>query len=48
VGSGGISADDPDATTKLREQLEKCEKRQTLMIAANKALRKVTTTHCAH
>jgi hypothetical protein len=40
VGTGGISSDDPDAVAKLKTDLEKCEKMQALMVAANKAIRK--------
>ncbi|MDR3488795.1 MAG: DUF3560 domain-containing protein [Bradyrhizobium sp.] len=40
VGTGGVSSDDPDAVCKLREQLEALEKRQTLMTAANRLVRK--------
>ena len=40
VGSGGISSDDPDAIVKLTDQLEKAEKTQELMKAANKIIRK--------
>lgn len=40
VGQGGISSDDPEAVTKLREKLEQAETRQTFMKAANAALRK--------
>jgi hypothetical protein len=40
TGSGGVSSDDPDAVVKLREQLEKCERLQAVMVAANKAIRK--------
>jgi hypothetical protein len=39
VGSGGISSDDPDAVSKLREELAKCEKVQASMVAANKVIR---------
>lgn len=40
VGTGGISSDDPDAIAKLTDQLEKAEKTQELMKAANKIIRK--------
>lgn len=39
VGMGGISSDDPNALDKLRHKLEKLEKHQTLMKAANAAIR---------
>lgn len=39
VGTGGISSDDPRALEKLRAKLEKLEKHQALMKAANAALR---------
>lgn len=39
VGTGGISADDPDAIQKLREELAKAEQAQEMMKAANKAIR---------
>ena len=39
VGSGGISADDPEALVKLREQLEAKERLQATMKAANKIIR---------
>lgn len=40
VGTGGISSDDPDAITKLKDKLAGLEKKQTLMKAANKLVRK--------
>ena len=40
VGSGGISSDDPDAVTKLREELAPLEAKQARMVAANKLVRK--------
>lgn len=40
VGKGGISSDDPEAIRKLQKKIEKAEKVQALMKAANKALRK--------
>lgn len=40
VGTGGISSDDPDAISKLREELANCEKSQEQMKAANAAIRK--------
>lgn len=39
VGTGGISSDDPDAITKLKEELEKAEVGQRTMVAANKVVR---------
>lgn len=39
VGSGGVSSDDPDAVSKLREQLEGLRQRQVNMKAANKIIR---------
>lgn len=39
TGKGGISSDDPLALDKLRKKLEKLEKHQTLMKAANAAVR---------
>lgn len=39
VGTGGISSDDPMALEKLRAKLEKLEKHQELMKAANAAIR---------
>lgn len=39
VGTGGISSDDPNALEKLRKKLEKREKHQELMKAANAAIR---------
>lgn len=38
VGTGGISSDDPEAVRKLKEQLEKAEKVQERMRAANKII----------
>lgn len=40
VGTGGVSSDDPDAIAKLTDQLEKAEKTQEQMKAANKIIRK--------
>lgn len=40
VGTGGISSDDPEAVTKLREQLAGVEASQVQMKAANAVLRK--------
>jgi hypothetical protein len=40
VGTGGISSDDPDAISKLREQLAQCKANQELMKNANAVLRK--------
>ena len=39
VGTGGIASDDPEAIQKLKDKLEKCEKKQTYMKAVNAALR---------
>lgn len=39
VGTGGISSDDPDATSKLRTELATLETTQERMKAANKAIR---------
>jgi hypothetical protein len=39
VGKGGISSDDPDAIAKLRAELDKCEKNQEMMRAANKIIK---------
>lgn len=39
VGMGGISSDDPNALDKLRRKLEKLEKHQAIMKAANAAIR---------
>ncbi len=39
VGKGGISSDDPEAVTKLQTKLDKAERQQELMKAANKAVR---------
>lgn len=39
VGTGGISADDPMAIEKLRKKLERLEKHQEVMKAANAAIR---------
>lgn len=39
VGTGGISADDPEAVRKLREQLTDLQERQERMKAANKVIR---------
>jgi hypothetical protein len=43
VGGGGISSDDPDAITKLQEQVQQLEKDQAQMKAANQAIRKHKT-----
>ena len=43
VGHGGISSDDPDALQKLRAKLEEMERSQTLMKAANQAIRRHKT-----
>lgn len=40
IGTGGISSDDPEATTKLREQLAQAEKNQANMKAANVLVKK--------
>lgn len=39
VGMGGISSDDPNALDKLKKKLEKLEKHQAIMKAANAAIR---------
>ena len=39
VGTGGISSDEPQAIEKLKRKLEKLEKHQELMKAANAAIR---------
>lgn len=39
VGTGGISSDDPDAVTKLRDELAQAEALQAKMVAVNKAIR---------
>lgn len=39
VGTGGISSDEPQAIEKLKLKLEKLEKHQELMKAANAAIR---------
>lgn len=39
IGTGGISADDPEALTKLRAKLQKMEQGHAYMKAANKAVR---------
>lgn len=44
VGKGGISSDDPQALAKLKAKLEKLEKHQELMKAANAAIRMKDTT----
>lgn len=44
AGTGGISGDDPDALEKLRAKLDKLEKRQTMMKAANAAIRMKDTS----
>lgn len=48
VGTAGISSDDPDAIAKLTEQLEKAEKTQELMKAANKIIRRWTKKGVTH
>lgn len=40
VGTGGISSDDPDAITKLKQKLEGMQKNQDLMKNCNKVIRK--------
>lgn len=40
MGTGGISSDDPDAITKLQEQVQGLEENQERMKAANKVIRK--------
>jgi hypothetical protein len=40
VGTGGISSDDPEAVTKLREQLAAAEAEQAKMVKANACLRR--------
>lgn len=40
VGTAGVSSDDPEAVTKLKEKLAKLEASQAMMVAANKAIRK--------
>ncbi len=40
VGCGGVSSDDPDAVSKLQEQVGKLEQLQERMKAANRALRR--------
>ena len=40
VGAGGISSDDPDAVTKLRQQLSQLEALQARMTEANKLVRR--------
>jgi hypothetical protein len=40
VGNGGISSDDPQAVTKLREELAKLERLQDTMKKANACIRK--------
>lgn len=44
AGTGGISGDDPDALEKLRAKLDKLEKRQMMMKAANAAIRMKDTS----
>ncbi len=39
VGTGGVSSDDPDAIAKLTEQLDRAQKAQEQMKAANKIIR---------
>lgn len=43
VGTGGISSDDPDAVIKLRAELAEVEGKQSMMKAANAAIRKHNT-----
>ncbi|HWA39995.1 MAG TPA: DUF3560 domain-containing protein [Gemmatimonadales bacterium] len=40
VGTGGISSDDPEAVTKLKERLADLEAGQALMVAVNREIRK--------
>lgn len=40
VGKGGVSSDDPDAVTKLRAQVAKCEKDQATYATINRHVRK--------
>lgn len=40
VGTGGISSDDPEAVTKLKEKLAELEARQAHMVQVNKLVRK--------
>lgn len=40
IGTGGISADDPDAIQKLQEKLARLEESQAKMVTANKLIRK--------
>ncbi|MHC4621839.1 MAG: DUF3560 domain-containing protein [Planctomycetota bacterium] len=40
VGKGGISSDDPDALTKLRNKVAALEKKQEVMKAANQIIRR--------
>ena len=40
VGSGGISSDDPEAVTKLQEQLEQMQGRQVFMKGVNLIMKK--------
>lgn len=40
IGYAGISSDDPDAVTKLQEQVQHLEARQAQMKAVNRALRR--------
>jgi len=47
VGTGGVSSDDPEAVTKLRQQLESCEATQKIMVGGNKAIRKTLKAHDA-
>lgn len=39
IGTGGISADDPDAAAKLQAKIDQCEHNQATMKAANKVIR---------
>lgn len=44
VGTGGISSDDPDAVSKLKEKLTQLEAHQTLMKTANRIVRSKKTS----
>lgn len=46
VGTGGISSDDPEATSKLAEQLVQLEALQVRMAAANKVIRAFWKSGC--
>ena len=45
VGSGGVSADDPEAVLKLRSKLAGLEARRDLMKASNKAIQAAARRH---